>query len=213
MSLRVSSLLLTAPLAFGALHASGCATPQAATPSPVTVVSAPPDAEVIVLRERVARLEKRLADVDGKLATLLMRAEHGTAPTASRGTSDIVTGPRYAAIELGRSRADEIPLDVPVADGLKSIDLGSRGGQRDEPVVDDIPLEASSSSDDDTGGGSVVLRMRGDNSGAVEMVASGSRSSSSSFSSSASSSSMLGGDDPLSRCRRRRISMRGDRRA
>jgi hypothetical protein len=138
MSPRASLVLRSAPFAL----LLGCATTP---PPPPTVAAADP--EVVVLRDRVARLEHRLADVDGKLATLLLRAE-GT-PAAAGGSPFATPGPRYASIDLGH------PADaIPVPEGLRSTDLGSRGGQ-------DLPI------DDD---GSVVLRMRGDNSGAVEAV-------------------------------------------
>ena len=180
MSLRVSTLLLSAPLV---LASFGCATPSAstsptsATTTPLTGVAATPDAETVILRERVARLERRLADVDGKIAVLLMRAEgaHSTV-SAPRG---VVTGPRYAAIELGGSRADQYTPEV--ADGLRSTDLGSRGGYVDEHAdgndhrsddlaLQDIPLQDNGSVVDDSSGGSVSLRMRRDDSGAVEMI-------------------------------------------
>ena len=153
MSLRVSTLLLSAPLV---LASFGCATPHAASsPSPLTVVSAATDGEVVILRERVARLEQRLADVDGKLAALMLRTENGTARSSSSSSSSsrqpylAGSGPRFAAIEL--SKPEELP------EGLRSTDLGSRGGSVDDTSVDDD--------------GSVVLRMRDDDSGAVEVVA------------------------------------------
>ena len=153
MSLRVSTLLLSAPLLLAGV---GCATPASTTssPSPLTVVSAAPDAEVVILRERVARLEQRLADVDGKLAALLLRTENGTASARSSSSSRPFTpgaGPRFAAIELGR------PAEPELAEGLRSTDLGTRGGSVDDGAIDDDS--------------SVVLRMRGDDSGAVEVVA------------------------------------------
>ena len=112
-----------------------------------------PDPEVVVLRERVARLEKRLADADGKIALLMARVE-STAQTSS--TTQSVTRlatrpPRFdrpqenAAYDLNPPR-DAVSLD----DGLHSIDI-----ERSRP---DESL-------DDEG---VVLRMRGDDAPIIE---------------------------------------------
>ena len=153
MSLRVSTLLLSAPLLLASV---GCATaPATSATSPLTV-SAAPDAEVVILRERVGRLEQRLADVDGKLAALMVRADTGVASSRPSSPSRqqpymAGSGPRFAAIELSKPEPE-------LAEGLRSTDIGTRGGV----VAEDLPI------DDD---GSVVLRMRGDDSGAVEVIA------------------------------------------
>lgn len=167
MAPRVSlvGLSLTAALSL----TPGCVTPDATTSS--TMSSAPTakpaasDPEVVLLRERVARLEKRLADVDGKLALLLARADTGTtAPPATTAT----TAPRLA-------RSPERSPTPRVDDGLTSIDIERtppRADAFDDAGIVELPASGgtsgmggtggSSSDDDDDDGGTVVLKMHGD---------------------------------------------------
>jgi tol-pal system protein YbgF len=143
-----------------------------------------PDPEVVVLRERVARLEKRLADADGKIALLMARAE-STAPTSS--TTQSVTRlatrpPRFDRPQENAAWDLNPPRDaVSVDDGLHSIDI--ERSRPDESV-------------DDEG---VVLRMRGDDAPIIEAAPAdnGSAGSSGGVASSAADDD----DDPLSALR------------
>ncbi len=117
MAPRSSTLLLSSGLA---LAVSSCVTVPEAPPAPAAKAQTAAEAEVVVLRERVGRLEKRLADVDGKLSLLLARAEGAPVPTQ----------------KLARAMPTTTPVPAPVSYdlGTKSIDL-SRGG--DVPLDDD----------------------------------------------------------------------------
>ena len=124
--------------------APGCVTP-AATP---TTPPPPPDPEVVLLRERVARLEKRLVDVDSKLALLVARADNG--PPA-----------RPRPLRFDQPRGEQQPIDL-APDRQASIDI-ERGAPSPD-VVADLPIE-----DDSDDGGSVTIRMNGDNRATVEV--------------------------------------------
>ena len=134
-------------LAWGAV--TGCVTPAAAAPT--TTTTAAPDPEVVLLRERVARLEKRLVDVDTKLGLLVARGDTAGAGAPQR--------PRPLRFDLPRGDLQAIDLE-PARQA--SIDI-ERGAPVPE-VVADLPIEDSS--DDD--GGSVTIRMSGDGDATVE---------------------------------------------
>ncbi len=108
---------------------------------------------MLLLRERVARLEKRLVDVDSKLGLLL-----------ARGSSE----PARPALRFDRPREQRpVDLDTIPTDGLASIDIerGRGAAAREEPV-NDPPIIDNADSDDD--GGTVTIRMNGDERPSVE---------------------------------------------
>jgi tol-pal system protein YbgF len=144
--------------------APGCVTPDAAATTTTTAASstttkpAVSDPEVVLLRERVARLEKRLADVDGKLALLLARAD--TAPPAAPAT----TTPRVTR------PVERSPTPARVDDGLTSIDIErtpARADAFDDGGIVEVPPAPTSSGDDDDGA-TVVLKMHGDAAPVIE---------------------------------------------
>lgn len=167
MAPRVSlvGLGLTAALSL----TPGCVTPEATTTSttPATATATRPaasDPEVVLLRERVARLEKRLADVDGKLSLLLARGDSG--PTTT-------TPPPPRVV-----RAPERPTPSRVDDGLTSIDIERsppRGGVTDDVGIVELPPTggAGAADNDDDDGGTVVLKMHGDAPAIIEGGGSG----------------------------------------
>lgn len=109
-----------------------------------------------MLRERVARLERRIVDVDSKLALLVARGDSGAAPAR----------PRPLRFDMPRGEQQPVDLETERPIGMGSIDI-----ERGAPVADvvaDIPIESSS---DDDGGGSVTIRMNGDNRATVEASA------------------------------------------
>jgi TolA-binding protein len=90
---------------------------------------------VLILRERVARLEKRLADVDARLGLLLARGDGGSRPPlrfdAPRG--------EQRAVDLGPGDAATGSVDIPRGEGR--IDDRSRLEADDgstDAAVDDI---------------------------------------------------------------------------
>ncbi len=153
-----SPLVLGASLALCA--GAGCVTTDAAsstTTTAPTTAAAPPavDPEVVILRERVSRLEKRLVEVDGKLSLLLARAEVSAQPTAPRVASYPYSPPIQTAPRTGeRPVVDLSPpvRDSVMDDGLRATDIERHNGSGGV-AADDVPI------DDD---GAVVLRMRGD---------------------------------------------------
>jgi TolA-binding protein len=160
MAPRVS----TPSLIFGgllmAIGGVGCATTASSSADAPTTAALPepPDPEVVVLRERVTRLEKRLVEVDGKLSLLLARAEPATPATSPRMASypyspPIQTPPRAPLRTGERPVVDFAPPprgDDDLAEGLRATDIHRNNGAAES---DDIPI------DDD---GAVVLRMHGD---------------------------------------------------
>ena len=144
---RVSPTPLRLTLALSLLAqglVSACVTaPAIAGPSASTMPA--PEPELVMLRERVARLEKRLAETDGKLALLLARAE--TAPLSS------------SAAAAPRVRADR-PRDTVAWDLNPARDSASTGDSDGEGVRS-IDLERSRPDEalDDDG---AVLGLPGD---------------------------------------------------
>lgn len=155
--------LALAALALGPACATTSTTPDSSTTAAATTARPTPgvaDPEVVVLRERVARLEKRLADVDGKLALLLARAE--APPTFTTA----------APVKVAQAPRPERPRDTAgwdlatngPGDGLTSVDI-----ERSPPAAvsaHDVPLGEDDRHDDidDEGvdDGTVVLQMHGD---------------------------------------------------
>lgn len=147
--------------------AAACTTTTAAskaeTASTMAAAPVPTDPEVMLLRERVARLEKRLVDVDSKLGLLLARGDTGSSAGASSSSSSSESRPlrfdrprgEQRAVDLGPARGSGSTED----DGLRAIDLGGRGGA---PIEDDGAAIVDSSDD----GGTVTIKMSGD--GGVE---------------------------------------------
>lgn len=140
---------------------AACVTPAATAPPPnsssleAKPSTSPPDPEVLVLRERVARLEKRLVEVDTKLGLLLARGDTGEAARP--------------ALRFDRPRGEQRAVDLapqPVPDGMASIDIGSRGGDRDEDGRDIVDTAADDGPAiiDNSDGGSVTIKMSGDGS-------------------------------------------------
>ena len=144
--------------------APGCVTPGTSSVNPATTTtttSAASDPEVVLLRERVTRLEKRLVDVDGKLALLLARIEPGPATTAAPMTPRIARPPErqespraddgLASIDIERSPAGDVDVDVDAGRTfelpLTSADAASEG--------------ASEGASDGDNTGTVVLKMHG----------------------------------------------------
>jgi tol-pal system protein YbgF len=154
VGLALSTALLLSP---------GCATPAATTSSATTAKTTTPatasDPEVVVLRERVGRLEKRLADLDAKLSLLLARADTGPATTTAPPPPRVV-------------RAPERPAPARVDDGFTSIDI-ERSPHRadafaDADIVELPPAGSERSASDGDDGGTVVVKMRGDAAPIVE---------------------------------------------
>jgi TolA-binding protein len=160
MSLRAPCLSLPLLLSLAPSCATTSSSVPARTPgaraamSPPAVVAAPAtDTEVLVLRERVTRLEKRLADVDARLGLLLAR---GAGAAVDRAPL------RFDAAR-GEQRAVDLMVDASTrqpGDPLASIDIerGTRadGEGTDEPPI--VEVDDAPASDD---GEPVVLRLRG----------------------------------------------------
>jgi len=160
MSPRASALPRTLTLAV-TVFASSCATTSAEPAAPTTATvkaQTPTDAEVVVLRERVARLEKRLADMDGKLSLLLARVENVT-PGGPTPTQRVALAPP--------PRTTPQPTDDRVV-----VDLGSRGGSAGVDPLASVDIERGDVPIDDDGE-AVVLRMRGDEPAVIEAAPSG----------------------------------------
>lgn len=151
MALRMSFLAGPALLLSAACATAPAAPTIPATAAP-TAVTAPASGattvEVLVLRERVARLEKRLADVDARLGLLLARAD----------------GPARAPLRFDAPRGEQRAMDLSAVDdgALASIDIerGSGAGGSEAPAVPEVADDdglAAGRDDDEP----VVLRLRG----------------------------------------------------
>lgn len=157
----MSHRFFSASVCVVAALSSACATTtaQAPTTAPTAATTPPPpDPEVLLLRERVARLEKRLVDVDTKLGLLLARGDAG-------GSSSSSSEPR--PLRFDRPRGEQRAVDLAPArndddNGTKSVDIGSRGG-----AYDDVPAIVDNSGGGDDDGGSVTIRMTGDGAGVM----------------------------------------------
>lgn len=137
-----------------------CACATAAPQPPAPASAARPDDEVDALKERLARVERRLADVDARLGLLLAQraAKAPRAPT-SVSTDEAVTrdlGPTDLIVE--DSPREEASLGARAAG--RSVDLGQRprsGSVDVEPEPTGGAVEAASDAAD-----AVVIRMSGD---------------------------------------------------
>jgi TolA-binding protein len=159
--LRVIPRLLACVFACAPLAA--CVTtpsaPVAAEAGPLTDARAsrgePSREDVDILRERVTRLERRLADMDAKLGLLLAQrpAKDGAPSSRDRALADRSgSGARdpYAA------RGYEPPREE-ASLGARAVDLPQRGGYQDvEDAVDDRPA-----ADVEDEGEAVVIRLDG----------------------------------------------------
>ena len=123
---------------------SACATtaPTSASASATALAAPKPaDDDVVILKERVSRLERRLADVDAKLGLLLaQRTPARAAPTVPR---DLIV--------------DSPPPKEEASLGARSIDFATRRSVYEEdpaPVVTSAPEEDS--------GPPIVIRVVGD---------------------------------------------------
>jgi TolA-binding protein len=124
------------------------------TTTPTAAATTPTASEVLVLRERVTRLEKRLADVDARLGLLLARADarpvdraplRFDAPRGEQPAVDLMAGvPGFGS--------GDVPSSI-------DIDRGTRAPGEDDVTVDGAPLAEI----DDAAAGDepVVLRLRG----------------------------------------------------
>lgn len=139
-------IVVVVALAHAACVTPGAPTPTASTPA-ATAPAPTPDPEVQVLRDRVARLEKRLVEVDTRLGLLLARG-------------DVAEPAR--PLRFDRPRGEQRAVDLtsspePVAEGLASIDIGTRGGGLGDTVTEEGPAII-----DNSDGGSVTIKMSGD---------------------------------------------------
>lgn len=169
---RVFGRLLVCVLALGV---AGCAT--AATREPAVGVApsgsprdraGPPEAEdVDILRERVTRLERRLADVDAKLGLLLAQRQQG--PARERDER-VRASARPGEVWPGAAPREEASL------GARSVDLPPRGGAAPEGLDDEL-LDAGADGVRSRGavddGPEVVIRLDGRGVSADESPASG----------------------------------------
>lgn len=169
VSIPASRSLVAFGLAAAVALGAGCATTSTTAPSTATAAKAPTgaDAEVVVLRERVARLEKRLAEVDGKLSLLLARAETTSSqPTFLQTPPVRVARAPAPVVERAPGAAWDLAT-VGAGEGLTSIDIERTPPAGDDVVHDvpDVPDAPRGRSDDDGSdddGGTVVLKMHGD---------------------------------------------------
>jgi TolA-binding protein len=162
MSVRLSLSCVS----LGLCVLGGCATPSPSSSSSSDAgpggLRRPQDAsstsEVLILRERITRLEKRLADVDARLGLLLARGETGSRPTGLR--FDAPRG-EQRAVDLGPEPGE------PVRSFSSSIDLprGSAEERESDVVVDDLDdasiVEVDSAPDLVDAAEPTVLRLRG----------------------------------------------------
>jgi tol-pal system protein YbgF len=129
-----------------ALISGGCATtPPPAAPTPAV---AKDDEDIHVLKERVSRLERRLAEADAKIALLsAQRSQSSRPPQRSVSMGDL--GPRELIVD-DNSR-DEASL------GARSIDLGPKKRAQEpepQPYAEDL--------DNDGNDDAITIKMSGD---------------------------------------------------
>ncbi|MCC7071930.1 MAG: tetratricopeptide repeat protein [Deltaproteobacteria bacterium] len=140
--------------------ALGCA--SAPTPTPTPAVRA--DDDVDALKERLARVERRLADVDARLGLLLaQRAGKGPRTPVAISTDDVGRhdlGPSELIVE--DPPREEASLGARAA--LRSVDLGPRPRPADDEISDPAPPRGDASGDS---GEAVVIRMTGDGAATV----------------------------------------------
>lgn len=146
---RLIAALRTAALCASSLACASCAT----TPPPVPAsfaAAAAGDDDVGALKERVGRLERRLADVDAKLGLLLaQRAAPRRPASITQGSIDQL-GPRDLIVDEPRpgAFAEEASL------GARAIDLP----RRRQPVEEEPVAEAGG---EDDGSAPVLIQLHG----------------------------------------------------
>jgi tol-pal system protein YbgF len=149
-------------IASSALLSGACATTApATTAAPGAVATAPASDDVVSLKERVTRLERRLADVDAKLGLLL----------AQRTPRDRDGGSRPTSITHGVREPQELgPRDLVVNEAREEASLGARAidlPQRRNAIVDEQPQPVIEPEADD-GSPPVVIRLHGTPDGAAD---------------------------------------------
>lgn len=162
MRRNVASLVLVGAGLASAI--SGCASAPPPAPAAAQAIAANPDDDVVALKERVGRLERRLADVDAKLGLLLAqrtpRDQRRGSHSMTNGSLDHL-GPRDLIVD--EPRAEEASL------GARAIDLPRRRSY-DVPDVDvdadaaDAAYTGSNSRGDvveDDGSPPVVIKLHG----------------------------------------------------
>ena len=148
-----------------------CATAPSAAPSPTAAARA--DDDVDALKERLARVERRLADVDARLGLLLAqksaRARAPRAPTSISSDDAAMRdlGPSDLIIE--EPPREEASLGARA--GGRSVDLGPRP-RHDLPEPEAAPAPEREPADSVAdrgadGGDAVVIRMTGDGAATV----------------------------------------------
>lgn len=157
---RTSLATSKAALAALALSAGfGCATTAEGTGGVAARAShgggAPivsPDDDVVALKERVTRLERRLADVDAKLGLLLAQRTSARPPASNRGVPDL--GPRDLIIDEPSQEAS-----LGARPGLSSMDLATRRSTYDDGAIEPEEIVDFSPGRDD--GAPVVIKLHG----------------------------------------------------
>ena len=126
--------------------ASGCATPGP-SPAPPPAAAVARDDDAAALKERVSRLERRVADVDAKLGLLLaQRAQPRPPASVTHGAPEPVGDARLG----DAGRREEASL------GAKAIDLGTKRSPYEEALAP--ALEPPDEPDD---GPPVVIKLDG----------------------------------------------------
>lgn len=140
--------MLSTAIVLGCVAISCASVPP---PPPAQASVARSDEDVVALRARVTRLERRLADVDAKLGLLL--AQRATARSPGSGRRVIDLGNPEGRLPVGDTFAEteEASLGARMTGG--SIDLAP-GGFEDQPV--DVEPDVV-----DDGSPPVVIRLRG----------------------------------------------------
>ena len=142
-------MLRTVALSALALAVASCAT---APPLPVfTAETASSDEEVGVVKDRLARVERRLADVDAKLGLLLAQRASPRRPSSITHGSLDQLGPRELILDAPRA----VPYSEEASLGARSIDLPRA---RKHVVEEEPPPEPAT---DDEGEAPVVIEMQG----------------------------------------------------
>jgi TolA-binding protein len=157
----------------------GCVSAPVPAPSATQAMAANPDDDVVALKERVGRLERRLADVDAKLGLLLAqrtpRDQRRGGHSITNGSLDQL-GPRDLIVD--EPRAEEASLgaravDLPRRRSASSYDddRDDRDGRdgRDERDDRDGRDQGSARGDivDDDGAPPVMIKLHGSPSGSA----------------------------------------------
>lgn len=155
---RLALTLPVVTLAWGAACAS--------TPTPATAPAAAyrADDDVDALKERLARVERRLADVDARLG-LLLAQRAGKAPRAPVAiSSDDDVRHNLGPSELINEDPPREEASLGARVGGRSVDLGVRPRSGDADAVEPAAPRSEPTSDE---GDAVVIRMTGDGAATV----------------------------------------------